>query len=153
VEDLGIFPNKVCYQTIVHTILLLKMSVFHPGALEQSIACLIHTTLTRTSGLLNMIFKPNLTIAIYNINCLRQGWKGTKKCQILKDHLTHLNPKPDTILFQEHRFLAEDYILRTQQLDFLNGSSFWNKASFNAIKNRWSAGTSILINHRFIEMV
>ena len=100
-----------------------------------------------------MTVVPRITIATFNVNALGQGIGGVHKRNAIRELFSHLTPKPDVLLLQEHRFSASNCIRKTKQLDFLKGPTFWNEAIYNAAKDTYKGGTAILISNRFTSQV
>ncbi|KAG0590450.1 hypothetical protein KC19_1G100600 [Ceratodon purpureus] len=80
---------------------------------------------------------------------LNTGIGGVHKRNAIRELFSHLTPKPDILLLQEHRFSASDCIRKTKQLDFLKGPTFWNEAIYNVVKDTYKGGTAILLSSKF----
>ena len=45
---------------------------------------------------------PKLTFATFNVNSLGQGTAGVHKRNAIRELFSHLSPKPDILMLQEH---------------------------------------------------
>ena len=100
-----------------------------------------------------MMSIPNLTISTQNVSSFGQGTDGVWKRYPFRDHFKHLQPQPDLILLQEHKFSAKDCEMKTSQLDYIVGPPFWNEAIYNPIKGRLKGGRAILFSRRLTPLV
>lgn len=70
----------------------------------------------------------------------------------MADTLSKLKPKPNMVLLQEHRFVHEDCVTKTKQLNFFKGAQLWNGAAYSAATDSYKGGTTILLNSRISNM-
>lgn len=94
-----------------------------------------------------------LVILTYNVQCLGHDMEGLRKRREIADTIGKLKPKPDVVLFQEHRFVQADCISKTKQFNFLRGSHFWNETVYSASADSFKGGTTILLSSRVSDRI
>jgi exonuclease III len=95
---------------------------------------------------------PELNIVTWNVrgissrSCrkIKRGW--------LRSNLRTLTPRPGIVMLQEHKIPEAD-CTKLGAMGLRRGQGLWNGSIFNAVKNRWKAGTTILISAAFSHLL
>jgi exonuclease III len=86
-----------------------------------------------------------LNIVTLNVRGISNRSCGKVKCGRLRNNLRTLTPSPSIVMLQEHKIPDSD-CTQLGAMGMRKGRGFWNGSIFNVAKNRWKAGTSILIS-------
>jgi exonuclease III len=93
-----------------------------------------------------------LSILSWNVRGISSKSSGKIKRGRLRSNLRTLSPKPGIIMLQEHK-VPEDECNKIGALGVRKGKSFWNGGCYNALKDRWKAGTSIIVSSTIAHLV
>jgi exonuclease III len=86
-----------------------------------------------------------LNILTWNVRGISSKSSGKVKRSRLRNNLRTLTPKPGIVLIQEYKVPKAD-CSKLGALGIRKGKGFWNGGCYNAVEDRWKAGTTILIS-------
>jgi exonuclease III len=86
-----------------------------------------------------------LNLLTWNVRGISNKSTGKVKCGRLRSNLRTLTPRPGIVLLQEHK-LPEEECAKLGALGIRKGKGFWNGGCHNIIKDRWKAGTAIIVS-------
>ncbi|KAG0595158.1 hypothetical protein M758_UG144500 [Ceratodon purpureus] len=99
-----------------------------------------------------MVPVPKFTLVSLNVRALGQRSEGVWKRHAIRDQFSNMDPIPDVMLLQEHRYIAKDCLDLTFQMEFLGGHSLWNEGLYNASSDRVKGETAILLSKRLNDL-
>lgn len=94
-----------------------------------------------------------ITIATQNTRGLGQGFTERKKRKEIKDLFRQTTPPIDILLLQETKLSEEASLKQARFIEFRQGSSLWNEATFSTQSVKFKGGTAIVLAERLTTAV
>jgi hypothetical protein len=88
-----------------------------------------------------------------NTRSLGQVVQKVRRCCDIGIFFLKTTPQLKVILLQEHHMGSQDYLKKTNSMDFKRWASFWNDVIYSIDYNTCKAGTCIIVSTRHAPMV